>query len=159
MLGSLSGFAFFHTDVWTILARAFISVQQRFLFNKASYVIFQEEQTCRRIIRQSEFGGSGGGGWCYLKVKLSNRSTRACGDGGRAQWGGKGVKRYAVKYKETRASPSPRGSPPKGWLHTLVTHHPSNPRSQLSEHRLIHCVTVHIRYHHTYLWKKRKELL
>lgn len=96
------------------------------------------------------------GGWCYLKVKLPNRSTRACGDGGRAQWGGKGVKRYAVKYKETRASPSPRGSPPKGWLHTLVTHHPSNPRSQLSEHRLTHCVTVHIRYVHTYLWKKEK---
>lgn len=59
----------------SILARAFISVQQRFLFNKpfsASYVIFQEEQTCRWIIRQSEYGGGGGGGRGGDAISKSN---------------------------------------------------------------------------------------
>jgi len=35
----------------------------------------------------------------------------------------------AVKSKRTRASSSPSGFPPKGWLHIVVTHHPSNPRA------------------------------
>lgn len=96
-------------------------------------------------VRVSLEVGWGGGS----QSQTANRSTWACGDSGRAQWGGRAVKRYAVKYKETRASSSPGGSPPKGWLHTLVTHHPSNPWAWLSEHRLTHCIIAHILYHHT----------
>lgn len=101
-------------------------------------------------VRVSLEVGRGGGRFTPSQSQTANQSTWACGDGGGAQRGGRGVKRYAVKFKETRASSSPGGSPPKGWLYTLVTHHPSNPWARLSEHRLTHCVIAHILYHHTH---------
>lgn len=74
----------------------------------------------------------------------------------------RGRKRYAVKSKRTRASSSPSGFPPKGWLYTLVTHHPSNPRAWKSEHtqiprsRNVHvCANTEVYYSH---YIKRREI-
>lgn len=80
-----------------------------------------------------------------------------------------GVKRYAAKYKKTRASSSPSGFPPKGWLHTLVTHHLSNPRAWRGE-RKIACTKTYtlVRTHlhkqsvnmhtHTFIERRRSSL-
>lgn len=79
------------------------------------------------------------GGVFYVVSKLDGQSiTGSLLVAGRstADLQSRRKKSHVVKSKRTRASSSPSGFPPKGWLHTLVTHHPSNSRARQSEHTI-----------------------